>query len=130
VLATTFFKLAPGTAGARIVAANFWLNARNRALGWAAGSIAAASVVAVERFIARECGRFNHDGSHSRWCIIALPKQVIKAQLAIINTNANRTQVRYLSPTVLFSSAGAVFVLLRLAEAIIEPVPYGNQTGP
>jgi len=66
VLATTFFKLAAGTAGARIIAANFWLDARNRALGWAAGSIAAASVFTVERFIARECGRFNHDGSHSR----------------------------------------------------------------
>jgi|TARA_B110000483_G_scaffold152603_1_gene181530 hypothetical protein len=66
VLATTFFKLAAGTAGARIIAANFWLDARNRALGWAAGSIAAASAVIVERFIARECGRFNHDGSHSR----------------------------------------------------------------
>ena len=78
-LTTTFFKLAPSTAGARIIAANFWFGTRNRALGWAAGCIAAASVVIVERFIACKCGRFHHDGSHSHWRLSALLKQVIGA---------------------------------------------------
>ena len=67
MLATTFFKLTPGTTGATVIASNFRIYTRNRSLRWTAAVVAAAGVAIVKLFIANGFSRFNHGQSYSSW---------------------------------------------------------------
>jgi hypothetical protein len=80
MLATTFFKLTPGTTGAAVIASNFRIYTRYRTLRWAAACIAAAGIAIGKLFITSGFSRFNHDESHSSWPKCVLLKNIIRTR--------------------------------------------------
>ena len=80
MLATTFFKLTPGTTGAAVIASNFRIYTRYRMLRWAAACIATADTAIGKLFIISGFSRFNHDESHSSWPRCVLLKNIIRTR--------------------------------------------------
>jgi hypothetical protein len=80
MLATTFFKLTPGTTGAAVIASNFGIYTRYRTLRWAAACIAAAGIAIRKLVITRGFSRFNHDESRSSWPRCVLLKNIIRTR--------------------------------------------------
>ena len=117
MLATTFFKLTPGTTGAAVIASNFGIYTRYRTLRWAAAFIATAGIAIGKFFITRGFSRLNHDESHSSWPRFVLLKYIIRTRLTTIKRN-----FRYLSACSFISRAGAIFILSFFAETEITPV--------
>ena len=117
MLATTFFKLTPGTTGAAVIASNFGIYTRYRTLRWAAACIATAGIAIGKFFVTRGFSRLNHDESHSSWPRFALLKYIIRTRLTTIKRN-----FRYLSACSFISRAGAIFILSFFAETEITPV--------